>query len=116
MFDGGRAIAVLVLRLSPDQINRVMTSGQQWERDGLGKTGEAYLVGPDFLMRSDSRFLIESPQLYAEQLTKNGMPPDEVATILREQSSILHQKVRSEAAERVARRRRHGRAHRLSWR
>ncbi len=99
VFDGGRAIAVLVLRLSPDAIDRVMTSGQQWERDGLGKTGEAYLVGPDFLMRSNSRFLIESPELYAEQLTKSGMPRGEVATILREKSSILYQKVRSEAAE-----------------
>ncbi len=80
------------------RINRVMTSGKQWERDGLGKTGEVYLVGPDFRMRSDSRFLIESPQQYAEQLTKNGTPPGEVAAILREQSSILYQKVRSDAA------------------
>jgi class 3 adenylate cyclase len=101
VFDGGHAIAVLVLRLSPDGINRVMTSGQQWERDGLGKTGEVYLVGPDFRMRSDSRFLLESPQLYAEQLTKNGTPPGEVATILRENSSILYQKVRSLAAEKA---------------
>ena len=51
----------------PDAIDRVMTGGQQWERDGLGKTGEAYLVGPDFLMRSNSRFLIEAPEAYAEQ-------------------------------------------------
>ena len=99
VFDGGRAIAVLVLRLTPNQIDRVMTSGHQWERDGLGKTGEAYLVGPDFLMRSNSRFLIESPQLFAEQLTKSGMPSAEVATILRQQSSILRHKVRSVAAE-----------------
>jgi class 3 adenylate cyclase len=99
VFDGGRPIAVFVLRLSPDALNRVMTSNKQWERDGLGKTGEVYLVGPDFRMRSDSRFLIESPQLYAEQLTKNGTPPDDVAAIMREQSSILYQKVRSDAAQ-----------------
>jgi class 3 adenylate cyclase len=101
VFEGGRAIAVLVLRLSPDGINRVMTSGRQWERDGLGKTGEVYLVGPDFRMRSDSRFLLESPELYGDQLTKSGMPPDEVEAILREKSSILYQKVRSEAAEKA---------------
>jgi len=99
VFDGGRPIAVLVLRLSPDGLNRVMTSGKQWERDGLGKTGEVYLVGPDFRMRSDSRFLIESPEQYGEQLTKSGTPPAEVAAILREKSSILYQKVRSEAAQ-----------------
>ncbi len=99
VFEGGRAIAVLVLRLAPDGISRVMTSNRQWERDGLGRTGEAYLVGPDFRLRSDSRFLLETPERYGEQLTKNGVPPGEVAAILREQSSILYQKVRSVAAE-----------------
>ncbi|HEY6599435.1 MAG TPA: adenylate/guanylate cyclase domain-containing protein [Pseudomonadales bacterium] len=103
VFDGGRAIAVLVLRLSPNQINRVMTANRQWERDGLGKTGETYLVGPDYLMRSDSRFLIEEPQAYAEQLANDGVPAPEIAAILRENSTILVQKVRSEAAEQALR-------------
>jgi class 3 adenylate cyclase len=99
VYDGGHPIAVLVLRISPSHINRVMTSGKQWERDGLGKTGETYLVGQDFLMRSDSRFLLESPQLYAEQLAKSGVPAAQIAMILGEQSSILLQKVRSVAAQ-----------------
>lgn len=30
------------------------------QRAGLGETGETYLVGQDFLMRSDSRFIQES--------------------------------------------------------
>lgn len=42
-------IGVLVLQISVDEINRIMQ-----QRDGLGQSGEAYLVGPDFLMRSDS--------------------------------------------------------------
>jgi len=40
---------VVALQLSIDAINAIM--GQ---RDGLGETGETYLVGPDKLMRSDS--------------------------------------------------------------
>ena len=47
VFDGGRPIAVLILQLSADAIDRVMTGDEQWARDGLGKTGETYLVGPD---------------------------------------------------------------------
>jgi methyl-accepting chemotaxis protein len=46
----GNVELVAALRLPVDWINRVMT-----ERSGLGQTGEAYLVGPDKLMRSDSR-------------------------------------------------------------
>ena len=99
IFDGAKPIAVVVLRLAPDQIDRVMTSNRQWERDGLGKTGEVYLVGQDFLMRSDSRFLLEAPEQYGEQMIKGGMPSADVASILREHSSILRQKLRSVAAQ-----------------
>ena len=41
--------ATLVFQLSIDALNSIMT-----EREGLGETGETYLVGPDGLMRSDS--------------------------------------------------------------
>jgi methyl-accepting chemotaxis protein len=40
---------VVALQLSLDAINKIMQ-----QRDGMGKTGETYLVGPDKLMRSDS--------------------------------------------------------------
>ncbi|WP_434341150.1 methyl-accepting chemotaxis protein [Motilimonas cestriensis] len=40
---------VLALQLSIDEINSIMQL-----REGLGDTGETYLVGPDNLMRSDS--------------------------------------------------------------
>jgi class 3 adenylate cyclase len=99
VFDGGRPIAILILQLSADAIDRVMTGGHQWERDGLGKTGEAYLVGPDFLMRSNSRFLIENPDAYAEQLRKTRMPEADIARIIDSKSTILNQKVHSYAAE-----------------
>ncbi len=45
----GQTVGVVALKLSIDDINRVMG-----ERTGMGETGETYLVGPDKLMRSDS--------------------------------------------------------------
>lgn len=45
----GGMIGVMALQISVDEINNIMQ-----QRDGLGETGELYLVGPDFLMRSDS--------------------------------------------------------------
>ncbi len=45
----GNAELVVALQLSPNHINRVMG-----ERAGMGQTGETILVGPDYLMRSDS--------------------------------------------------------------
>ena len=40
---------VIALQLSIEKINQVMQ-----ERAGMGETGESYLIGSDFLMRSDS--------------------------------------------------------------
>ena len=45
----GEAELIVALHLSLDAVNTVMT-----QREGMGETGETYLVGPDRLMRSDS--------------------------------------------------------------
>jgi PAS domain S-box-containing protein len=45
----GETLGVVVLKTTPDAINRIMQ-----ERSGMVESSEAYLVGPDFLMRSDS--------------------------------------------------------------
>ena len=49
MVHDGEVELVVALRLSLDAINNIMQ-----QRDGMGETGETYLVGPDKLMRSDS--------------------------------------------------------------
>lgn len=52
---GAAGIAgVLELKVDANVLNDLMT-----DRTGLGETGESYLVGQDFLMRSDSPFVKE---------------------------------------------------------
>lgn len=46
---GGQKIGVLAIQISTMEIDRVMSG----EREGLGRTGKAYLVGSDGLLRSD---------------------------------------------------------------
>jgi len=58
---------VVALQLPIDKINEIMQ-----QRTGLGQTGETYLVGPDYLMRSDSRFFEESTILKQKVDTKNA--------------------------------------------
>ncbi len=65
IFDGGQKIGVMIVQLSIEEINGIMTNDSEWQRVGLGETGEAYLVGRrsnDLLMRSESRFLGELSQ------------------------------------------------------
>jgi class 3 adenylate cyclase len=95
LFVGGRAIALLLVELPADAIDRVMTNDRQWEHDGLGRTGEVYLVGSDHLMRSNSRGLIESPERYAQRLRSIKTPEADIERILQQGTTILNQTVHS---------------------
>lgn len=53
--DSGYLLGVLAFQMPIDRIDHVMESAV-----GLGETGETYLVGADHLMRSNSRFSVES--------------------------------------------------------
>ncbi len=47
-------VSALIMEMSLEEINRIMLENNP--NDGLGNSGESYLVGPDSLMRSQSRF------------------------------------------------------------
>ncbi len=49
VFRNGELQQIVALQLSLEAINNIMQ-----QREGMGETGETYLVGPDKLMRSDS--------------------------------------------------------------
>jgi len=49
ILSAGEQTGVVVLQISMEKTQKIMSN-----RTGMGKTGEAYLVGPDKLMRSDS--------------------------------------------------------------
>jgi methyl-accepting chemotaxis protein len=51
----GARIGVLAFQMPIAQINRIMQHAQ-----GMGETGETYIAGADYLMRSDSRFSEDS--------------------------------------------------------
>ncbi len=72
--DGGGIYGVLAMQLSAAEINNVMTGDQGWESDGQGKTGETYLAGPDRLMRSVSRELLENPDKFVTDVVARGTP------------------------------------------
>jgi class 3 adenylate cyclase len=98
IFNQSEFIGVLAFQLPVDEINNIMTGNRNWASDGLGKSGETYLVGHDYLMRSVSRFLVEDPKGYAETLRSLGVSSPVVNRIDQYGTSILQQPVRTEAA------------------
>jgi len=54
VFHEGEKVGMIILAMPLEVFSRIMFEDNPM--NGLGKTGESYLVGPDFLMRSTSRF------------------------------------------------------------
>ncbi len=92
----GRRLGVIVFRLGIDRIYSLFTFGGRQEESGLGKTGEAYMVGPDFKLRSDSR--------YTDNLPANQRKPRITSldkTAKKEFTGILATKAENEATKTI---------------
>lgn len=101
IFNGSEFMGVLAIQLPVDKINEVMTGNHQWEDEGLGKTGETYLVGSDYLMRSVSRFLVETPEAYLKTLESLGVKDETIDHIRQYSTSVLLQKVETIGVEKA---------------
>lgn len=93
----GRVEGVLALQFPISKINRLMTMDKRWEESGMGKTGETFIVGPDDLMRSDSRLFLEDPEAFKRDVVNAGTPPDVADESIRQHGTTLVQPVATEA-------------------
>ena len=89
-------IGVLAIQVPIDQIESVMTGGYQWEKEGLGKSGETYIVGADYLMRNNSRFFIQDEDAYFDAIAP-FVEPELIEKISKFETTILLSSVNSKA-------------------
>jgi class 3 adenylate cyclase len=101
VFDGDKFIGALIYQLNPEAIDRVMTDNKKWEQQGLGKTGETFLVAQDFKFRSSPRAFLENPDQYFQTLRAQGVSKEKIDWIKRTNSPILIQEVKTEGAKRA---------------
>jgi class 3 adenylate cyclase len=94
LYDGNQAVGVIALQLSTAEIDRVMTNNQQWVNAGLGETGESIVVGADYKMRSNSRFMLQDPDGYIEQMKKVGASARLLDRLRNTKTTILNQEIR----------------------
>jgi len=88
VFDGGKVTGVLIFQMPIGKINEVMTHKNAWAKNGLGASGETYLVGEDSTLRSQSRFLLEDKAGYLDALASAGVSPELLNTIKSKDTSI----------------------------
>ncbi len=79
---------VLIFQMPIAKINSLMTYEGNWQQVGLGSTGETYIIGPDKLMRSQSRFLLEDKKGYLAVLKSAGLSSEIIDLIDIKDSSI----------------------------
>ena len=96
IFEEGENIGALIFQMPVDKINDIMTNNQAWSDVGLGTSGETYLVGDDFTLRNQSRFLIEDAENYFLAIEENGVELLTSARIKNLNSTIGLQEVHTE--------------------
>lgn len=101
VFDGDQFIGALIYQLTPDKVDAVMTDRGNWRTQGLGETGESYLVAGDYKFRTSPREFMERPQQYFRILERQGVPQSRINFIKQTKSPVLIQEVRTEAAQRA---------------
>ena len=97
IIDHNAVIGVLIAQLSIDEIDNVVTGDRRWRQDGFGATGEAYLVGPDFLARSGTRGFYENRGRFLADLKQAGETDADIDAIGRYGTPVLHQHIQTEA-------------------
>lgn len=93
VIDQGAVIGVLVAQLSINEIDTIVSGGRRWRNEGFGASGEAYLVGPDFLIRSSPRMFFENRDVYFEELKGGTTPDNDIEDIRRYGTPVLQQHV-----------------------
>jgi class 3 adenylate cyclase len=101
IYSNGDKMGVVAGQVSIDELNASLTSSGHWADEGLGQTGEVYLVGDDGYARSDSRFLVEDKKGYIELMGKLGVADEEREALDASGHSILTQHFATEAVDRA---------------
>jgi len=102
VFEGNEPLGVLILELNKDKLNQVMTfQGKNWQKAGLGKTGETFLVGEDSLLRTDTRLFIEDKPAYFKLLESKNVDAKTINQIRNKGSGVLLQKISTDAVQKA---------------
>ena len=99
IYDKNTKVGILILQMPIDNINAVMTHNQDWKNSGLGDSGESYLVGADFTMRSNGRFLLEDKTAYLDLMTHIGLPKKTIEELDTKNTTIGLQPVQTAGTE-----------------
>lgn len=83
------------------ELNHLMIGDKDWASRGMGRSGEIYLVGADYVMRTDSRFVHESPSALARQLRNLRLSADVINRVMATRTTVGLVEVRTDSTRRA---------------
>ncbi|HMB89549.1 MAG TPA: PAS domain S-box protein, partial [Rhodothermales bacterium] len=99
----GQTIGVLVMQVPTRRLDAIVAGGSDGKLAGLGETGQVYLVGHDFKVRSQVRFFKEmlerDKKAFLSHLRETGSMPEMIKAIDRHETAMLQLEVHTEAVE-----------------
>lgn len=72
IFRDRKMVGLVLMQLNSKDIDTIMDNGRDWDQMGLGETGEAYAVGNDYLLRTNSRGFEENRDGFIQHLSKTN--------------------------------------------
>lgn len=91
VYDDEEKIGILVFQMPINKINQILTGNSKWREDGLGDTGETFIIGSDYKFRSVARTLLEDMGAYVASLKKRRYDEEIIRQIQKMETNILQE-------------------------
>lgn len=101
VLEDGNLIGVLAIRISVDELNRVMAA--DYRREGLGETGDVVLVASDGVLRSEIRPIREDSEDFLARAAEAGISEEILDSVESSGTGILNFAVSSDIVSRAFR-------------
>lgn len=64
----GKVIGVLIYQVPVEKYNEILTGNYKWKEQGFGDTGENYIIGSDYKLRTKARYFHTNKTEYLEKM------------------------------------------------
>ena len=92
-------VGIVATSVGNDALVALTTAGGDWDALGLGDTGETYIVGPDRLLRSESRLWLEDPDRYLDVMADAGFDQEAIDAVSTFGTTVLTQIADTDAVD-----------------
>ena len=96
VFRGEKFIGVLAVQISNTGLDALVNDSGKWVEHGLGKSGSAYIIGTDQMMRSNFRNMAEGGETFVKQIASQNLVTASVAQrMLLHKTTVLYYPIRN---------------------